>query len=141
MRLSPFSCHCAIADNEKKQNEKEYPDRGGEVSLIEISHLGPRAPGFAAIRKDRLKIVLSMCDCLNSPAQRSLLLKKRDVRQRSEKEKEKLSQTSDCARIEKHLPKHHDYHEHRHERGDAEEVQTPCGVKAQEFKISCLKIK
>ena len=63
-----FSRHRAVADHEKNQNEKEYPDRDGEVPLIEISHLRPRTPGFTAIRKDRLKIVPLMCDRLNSRA-------------------------------------------------------------------------
>ena len=50
-----FSRHRAVADHEKNQNEKEYPDRAGEVPLIEISHLRPRTPSFTAIRKDRLE--------------------------------------------------------------------------------------
>ena len=64
--LRSLSRHRAVADHEKNQDEKEYPDRAGEVSLIEISHLRPRTPSFTAIRKDRLKIVPLMGDRLNS---------------------------------------------------------------------------
>ena len=82
-----------------------------------------------------------MCDRLNSRANRDLLVKKRDVRERPEKEKEQRPKASDCARIKKHLPKRHDDHEHRHERGDAKKIQTPCGIESEEFKISRLKVE
>ena len=58
-----------------------------------------------------------------------------------EKEKEQRPKASDCARIEKHLPQRHDDHEHRHQRGDAEKIQTPRRVKPEEFKISRLEIE
>ena len=63
-----FSRHFAVADHEKNQDEKEYPDRAGEVPLIEISHLRPGAPSFTAPRKNRLKIVALMGDRLKSRA-------------------------------------------------------------------------
>src|SRR5262249_23664264 len=37
--LGAFSRHCAVADHQKNQDEKEYPNGAGEVPLIEISHL------------------------------------------------------------------------------------------------------
>ena len=46
----PFSRHGAVADHQKNQDEKKYPDRAGEVSLIEVSHLRPY-PKLHPIRK------------------------------------------------------------------------------------------
>ena len=60
-----FSRHRAVADHEKNQDEKEYPDREGEVPLIEISHLRPRTPGIAAIRKYAWKVITMLSDGLN----------------------------------------------------------------------------
>ena len=38
-RSSLFAADRAVADHEENQDEKQYPDRAGEVPLIEISHL------------------------------------------------------------------------------------------------------
>src|SRR5262249_15977975 len=115
-----FSRHFAVADHEKNQDEKEYSDRTREMPLIEISHLRPGSPSFTAIRKNRLQVVLSMRDRLYSRPNRSLLLKKRDERERPEKEKKQRSKAPDGARIEKHFPERHADHEHRYDRGYAE---------------------
>src|SRR5262249_9079029 len=119
-RRRSFSRRCAVVDHEENQDEKEYPNRTREVPLIEISHMGPGSPSFTAIRKNRLQVVLSMRDRLYSRPNRSLLLKKRDERERPEKEKKQRSKAPDGARIEKHFPERHDDHEHRYDRGYAE---------------------
>ena len=68
-------------------------------------------------------------------------MKKRDVSERSEKEKEHRSKASDSAGIEQHLPEGHYEYEHRYERGYAKEIQTPRWVEPEEFKVSRLKVE
>src|SRR5204863_9772661 len=105
--LSPLIRHRAVADHKKNQDEQKYPDRTGEVPLIEISHLGPSTPSVTTIWKDRWEVLAHVRYSLDCAAHRSLLPKKRNVRERPEKEKEQRPKASDCARIEKHLPKCH----------------------------------
>src|SRR5258705_7733720 len=120
MYFGLLSHHRAVADHQKNQDEKKYSDRAGEVSLIEISHLGPGTTSVTTIRKDRWEILAYVRYRFERAAHRSLLPKKRDVRERPEKEKEQRTKAADCTRIEKHLSKCHHDHEHRHECGYAE---------------------
>src|SRR4029077_19942018 len=117
--LRSFSCPRAVADHQKNQDEKKYSDRAGEVSLIEISHLGPGTPSITTIRKNRWEILAYLRYRFERAAHRSLLPKKGHVRERPEEEKQQRPKASDCARIEKDLPKRHDDHEHRHDGGYA----------------------
>ena len=68
-------------------------------------------------------------------------MKIRNIRERPEKEEERRTHAPYRARIEQHLAKHHHENEHRHQRDDAEQVQAPRWIEAEEFQISGLEVE
>src|SRR5207245_8676336 len=65
----------AVADDQKNQNEQQYPDRAGKMPLIEICHLRPGTPLLTAIREYGWENFALLSDGLNRSADETLSAK------------------------------------------------------------------